>query len=244
VKLFAAVQNVDVHFHILQNKTKSRVKQEMVTEEGRQKVEKEQVRKGYEVEPGTFVIVEPRELQQLQPKDDRLINIARFVPPGALGNAWYERPYYLGPDGDVEQYFALAEALENRKLVGIARWSMRGKSYVGAVRTEEGYLTLIKLRYAEEILSTDDLPAPGGRALEQKELKMAEELMAALKGKFEPGDFRDEYRKRVTEFVQAKASGKHPRLPQIRERRVEGSLDQQLAKSLIAMKSRRERKVA
>jgi DNA end-binding protein Ku len=243
IKMYAAVQDRDIHFHVLQSTTKSRVKQEMVSED-REQVEKAEIRKGYEVEPGTFVIVEASELQKLKPKESRLINMLRFVSATQLGNEWYERPYYLGPDGDVGSYFALAEALEKRNVVGIARWSMRGKSYVGAVRVEDGYLMMMKLRYSDEVLSADELPAPAGRLLEHKELRMAEELIGALEGHFEPREFRDEYRERLTEFIEAKAKGKHPRLPQIRERRTGGSLDQQLAKSLAAMKRGREKKVA
>jgi DNA end-binding protein Ku len=121
---------------------------------------------------------------------------------------------------------------------------MRGKSYVGALSVENGYLMLIKLRYAEEVLSPEDLPAPSGRPLEAKELHMAEELIGALESKFDPREFRDEYRDRLASFIQAKAKGKHPRLPEISERRATGSLDQQLAKSLAAMKHGREKKVA
>jgi len=241
--MYAAVQDRDVHFHVLQNKTKVRVKQEMVTEE-REQVEKAQIQKGYEIEPGTFVIVEPSELQQLKPKESRTVDMLRFVPLSQLGNEWYERPYYLGPDGETEKYFALAEALEKRNVAGIARWSMRGKAYVGALRVEDGYLMLIKLRYSEEVLSADDLPAPAGRDLDQKELRMAEELVGALEGKFEPAEFRDEYRDRLRTFIEAKAAGKHPRLPQIKERQTGGSLNEQLAKSLAAMKRGREKKVA
>jgi len=243
VKLYAAVQERDVHFDVLQNRTKSRVKQQIVTEE-KKPVEKEAVRKGYEIEPGTFVIVEPQELQKLKPKESRLVSFPRFVSASAVGNEWYERPYWLGPDADTEKYFALAEALEKRNVLGIARWTMRGKSYVGALRVEEGYLALIKLRYAEEVLSARELPAPAGRALEPKELRMAEELIGALEGKFDATEFRDEYRDRLASFIQAKAKGKHPRLAEIKERRTDGSLDQQLAKSLAAMKRGREKKVA
>src|SRR5262249_51653292 len=163
--------------------------------------------------------------------ESRTIDMLRFVPKSQLGNEWYERPYYLGPDGDTEHYFALAEALEKRNVVGIARWSMRGRSYVGALSAENGYLMLIKLRYAEEVLPAEDLPAPSGRPLEAKELHMAEELIGAWEGKFDPREFRDEYRDRLASFIQAKAKGKHPRLPEISERRTSGSLDRQLAKS-------------
>src|SRR5437867_201326 len=87
VKVYAAVQDRDVRFHVLQNRTKSRVKQQIVTEDKKQ-VEKEEIRKGYEVEPGTFVIVENGELQKLKPKESRAIDFPRFVPISALGNEW------------------------------------------------------------------------------------------------------------------------------------------------------------
>ena len=235
VKLYAAVQERDVRFHVLQNRTKSRVTQQIVTEE-KQPVEKEEVRKGYEIEPGTFVIVESEELQKLKPKESRVVSFPRFVPASAVGNEWYERSYWVGPDGDADKYFTLAEALEKRNTLGIARWTMRGKSYVGALRVEDGYLALIKLRYAEEVLSARELPAPAGRALEPKELRMAEELIGALEGKFDLNEFRDEYRERVMKFIEAKAKGKRPKLAVVKERRSAGSLEQQLAKSLAAMK--------
>jgi DNA end-binding protein Ku len=245
VKLYAAVEDRDVHFHVLQSKTKARVKQQMVTDD-QQPLAKEAIRKGYEVAPGTFVILDEEELQGLKPKESRTIHFSRFVPPAALGNEWYERPYYLGPDGDEGTYFALAEALRKKDLIGIARWTMRGKSYVGALRAEGDYIALIKLRYTEEVLSARELPAPGGRALDQKELRMAEELVGALEGSFDPKEFHDEYRKRLQEFLEAKAKGKHPRLPVIKERTIAAPLDQQLAKSLAALKPRqkKERKVA
>jgi DNA end-binding protein Ku len=243
VKLYSGVEDRKIHFHILQSKTKERVKQRIVSEENAT-VEKQEIRKGYEIQPGTFVVLEPAELDALKPKESRVIHFPRFVPVDALGIEWYERPYYLGPDGQPEDYFALADALNKQQVLGIARWAMRGKSYVGALRTVGDYLVLVKLRYSEEVLSARDLPAPSGRDLSEKELKMAEELVNALEGKFEPAEFRDEYRERLAEFLQAKAKGKHPRLPQIKERHAAASLDQQLAKSLAAMRRGKEKKVA
>jgi DNA end-binding protein Ku len=243
VKLYAAIHEHDIRFHILQGATKSRVKQKIVTEEHRA-VEKEDIRKGYEIEPGRFVIVEPKEIEQLKPKESRIVSFPRFVPISELPNEWYERPYYVGPDGDTQNYFALAEALDKRRELGIARWSMRGKSYVGALRVHDEYLTLIKLRYAEEVRSLSELEAPVGRQLDQKELHMAEQLVQALEGDFKPEEFRDEYRDRLAEFIEAKAKGKRPRLPKIAARRTRGSLEQQLAKSLAAMKRGKGKKVA
>lgn len=246
VKLYAAIQDRKVRFHVLQNRTKSRVSQHMVRETG-EAVARENLQKGYEVEPGTFVVLEDQELERLKPEESRDILAKRFVPPSELSNEWFERAYYLGPDDDVSKYDALVSALERSGETGVVRWTMRGKAYVGALTTYKGYLLLIKLRYVEEVLATRELPAPAGPALDAKELRMAQELISALEGTFEPQQFKDEYRQRVLEFVEAKARGKAPALPAIKERTVAASLDDQLARSLAAIKSpkgRRENKIA
>jgi DNA end-binding protein Ku len=166
------------------------------------------------------------------------------VPPSAISSEWYERPYYLGPDGDEEKYFALAEAIRNRQVTGIARWVMRGKEYVGAVLTYGDYIVLIRLRYAEEVLSRRELPAPSGRPLDTKELRMAEELVSALEGEFKPEEFHDEYRDRVMKFLEAKAKGRRPRLAAVKTRKTTGSVGDQLARSLAALKRGKGKKVA
>ena len=243
VKLYAAVEDRKVHFHVTQEPTHSRVRQRMVRETG-EEVVSENIRKGYEIEPGTFVVVEGEELERLTPPESRNLEATRFVPPQAISSEWYERPYYLGPDHDDQNYFALVEALQKSNLVGIVRWVMRGKEYVGALCAEAEYLLLIKMRYAEEVLTTRGLAAPSGAALNPKELAMAKELVSALEGKFEPAEFHDDYRERVLNFVEAKAKGKHPRLPVVKERVTGASLDDQLTKSLAALKRGREKRVA
>src|ERR1051326_5917482 len=107
VKLYSAVQDRSIHFHILDKKTKSRVKQHMINPDTGEQVAAGAVRKGYEVERGVFVYVDDEELAALEPKASRDIEITRFVPVGHLSHVWYERPYYLGPDGDHADYFAL-----------------------------------------------------------------------------------------------------------------------------------------
>ena len=215
----------------------------MVQETG-EEVARENLRKGYEVEPGTFVVLEDEELERLQPEESRDILVKRFVPPSEISNEWFERAYYLGPDDDASKYFAAVSALEPSGETGVVRWAMRGKAYIGALTTYKGYLLLTKLRYAQEILSTRELPAPTGPPLDPKEFRMAQELVSALEGTFEPRQFKDEYRERLLEFVEAKARGKRPVLPVIKERKVAASLDDQLAHSLAAIKRGREKKIA
>ena len=244
VKLYSAAQDKSVHFHILEAKTKTRVKQHMVNQETGEEVRPQDIRKAYEVERGTFILLDDEELSKLEPKASRDIEITRFVPAGHISHLWYDRPYFLGPDGNSESYFAFAEALRAQNKEGVARWVMRKKSYVGALRINGDYLALITLHHAEEVLSARDLPAPHARGLTSKELKMAEQLVAALEGEFNPEDFRDEYRDRILHFIKAKAKGKKIKLPAAQEKRPAASLAGELAKSLESLKRHKERKVA
>lgn len=236
VKLFSAVVDRTVHFHILDEKHLMRVKQHMVSPDSGDEVASEEIQKGYEIEPGRFVIVTQEELAALEPEPSREIEIAEFVPPAAISQQWYERPYYLAPEGDTKAYFALAEALQNRDREGVAHWVMRKKYYVGALRSEGDYLVLVTLRNAEEVISAKDLPKPAGRAPTQKELNMAKQLIGMLEDEFKPSDYKDEYRERVMEFIEKKAKGKAPRLRAVKAKRKTSSLDSVLEKSLQRLK--------
>ena len=242
VKLYSAVIDRTVHFHILDEKHLMRVKQHMVSPDSGDEVATEEIQKGYEIEPGRFVVVTNEELEQLEPEPSREIEIAEFVPPEAISQQWYERPYYLAPDGDEKAYFALVEALKSRNREGIAHWVMRKKHYVGALRAEGDYLVLVTLRNAEEVISAKDLPKPAGRAPTQKELNMAKQLIGMLEDEFNAADYKDEYRERVMEFIEKKAKGKAPRLHAVKTRRKPSSLDSVLEKSLQAL--RKEKRAA
>jgi DNA end-binding protein Ku len=242
VKLYSAVVDRTVHFHILDDKHLMRVKQHMVSPDSGDEVATEEIQKGYEIEPGRFVVVTDEELAKLEPKASREIEITEFVPPEAISQQWYERPYYLGPDGDEKSYFALAEALTNREREGVAHWVMRKKNYLGALRAEGDYLLLVTLRNAAEVISAKDLPRPAGRAPTAKELNMAKQLVGMLEDEFNPADYKDEYRERVMEFIEKKAKGKAPRLRAVKAKRKPSSLDSVLEKSLRAL--RKEKRAA
>ena len=236
VKLYSGVVDRTVRFHILDDQHLMRVKQHMVQPDSGDEVANEEIQKGYEIEPGKFVILTEKDLADLEPKPSRDIEITEFVPPEAISQQWYERPYYLAPDGDEKAYFALAEALQKTGREGIAHWVMRNKPYVGALRAEGDYLILFTQRNAEEVISARDLPKPAGRPPTQKELNMAKQLVGLLEGDFNPADYKDEYRKRVMEFIEKKAKGKAPRLHAVKTKRKPSSLDSVLEKSLQALK--------
>ncbi len=239
VKLYSAVQEQrSIHFRLLHKTDHAPVKQQLVSAETDEVVEYAEVRKSFPLTRGRMVLLEKEELEALEPEDSRDIEITRFVNPSELDHRLYERPYYLGPDGNTKAYFAVVAALERKKKEGIARWVMRDKEYVGSLRAENGYLMLITLRHADEIIAADALKPPGGTQLQQREVKMAEQLIEALHGPFDPTKYRDQYRARVLDLVETKAAGRKPKVVAFRaKKQKEEKLADALEASLAGMKT-------
>jgi DNA end-binding protein Ku len=238
VKLYSAVQDRSVHFHILEAKTKQPVKQIMVDPDSGEQVPKEEIQRGVEIDPGTFVILNEEDQKAFEPEPGRDIQVSSFIPNDKINDQWYERPYYLGPDGeDATAYFELAQALGENEREGVASWVMRNKKYVGALRATGGYLMLVTLRHAEEVMSAQELPKPGGRPLDDREVKMAQQLVSVLEAPFQPEDFRDEYRDRVMQFIEAKAKGRSPKLTVVKKKQSTTSLLDALSASLQKAKT-------
>lgn len=247
VKLHAAVEDTDVHFHLLHAGDGVRVQQRIVNPATGEVVPHDQIRKGYAFGNGVFVMLDPSEVEALAPKPSRDIEVETFVPEGAIPAAWFERPYHLSPDGDADAYFALAAALAKTQRQGIAHWTMRGKRYVGALRAQGDHLALVALRDREEVLEAPELAAPKLRAPNQKELALAEQLVSALEGEFDPAAWKSEHRERVQTFVDQKARGKQPRGKPPRKREsAPASLERALSASLKQARngSAREKKSA
>lgn len=239
VKLYSAVEDRTVHFRLLHEKDLVPVKQKMIHPETDEEVAWEDVRRGYEVEKGVFVVLNEEELAELEPEPSRDIEVISFVEPELLDHRWYERPYFLGPDDSDQSYRALHDALSKEGKEGLVRWTMRKKAYVGALRIENGGLVLVSLRHAGQVVSTEELPQPAGRALDKKERTMAKSLVDALSEEFDPGDWKDQYRKRVMELIETKAAGGEVKLKKFKPRKTEDdSLSDALEASLSALKKK------
>jgi len=239
VKLYSAVQDRKVHFRLLHASDLSPVHQRIVRKTDGTEVPKEERRKAFPIEGDEAVILQPDELDKLAPETSRDIELCRFVPAGVVSDQWYDRPYYLGPDEDDDSYFALAEAIGRKKVVGVARWVMRKKRYVGALQAAGPYLMMITLRRADQVLSVsagDTTAKP-----DEKELKLAEQLVAFIEADFDPAQWHDEYRERVQKLIEAKLAGKPLKIAAPKRKKAEGGLADQLRQSIAAAG---ERKVA
>jgi len=218
VKLFSAVSSQDVRFHQLRKADSSRIRQKRVSAADGEEVPYDEIVKGYEIGPDQYVIVDPEELAALDPKATQSIDIEEFVDLDQIDPIYYEHPYYLVPDKRAEKAYALlTEAMARTNKVAIAKFVMRTKQYLAALRpaapTGDGrsVLVLSTMLYADEVVPASQLEAlPSGddELVTDRELKMAESLIDSLTvEQFEPGKFHDTYRERVLELIEAKAAG-------------------------------------
>lgn len=234
VGLFAAVQDSAIHFRLLHAADHAPVKQQMVDPLRDRVVDADEIQRGLEVDRGVYVILTEDERAALAPEPSREITVEQVVDAAAIDLRWFLRPYYLAPDGDVDGYFALAEALAERDAFAIVRWVMRGKRYQGALFSREGYLVLATLRHAEEVVELPAVrPAPG-RDPDEKELGLARQLIGALEGELDLDDYRDEYRERLVELVESKAAGRPVKMPEAPAPEAGGSLLEALEASVRA----------
>lgn len=240
VKLYSAVTDKSIHFRLLHKTDHQPVKQQMINSETDEPVEFAAAKKAYPLSRSAMVVLEQEELAEILPEASRDIEVSRFVKPEDIDHRWYDRAYYLGPDNSSAAYFALAQALEKKGREGVAQWVMRGKNYIGSLRADDGYLMLIVLRHADEVIDAEELRPPEGRALDKREIAMAEQLIEALSGEFDPKEFRDDYRDRVMELIELKSKGRKPKVTKFRPKAVkDDSLDDVLAASLAGLGKKR-----
>jgi DNA end-binding protein Ku len=211
VKLFSAVSSKDVRFHQLERSTGARIRQRRVSSATGEEVPYEEIVKGYELGPDRYVAIDPAELDALDPKATKTIDIEDFVDLDMIDPIYYERPYYLVPDrGGSKAYKLLLEAMRETNKVAIARMVLRTKQYLAALRPRDNALVLETMLFNDEVVpleELDDLPTDDDVEVSERELKMARQLIDSLASDFEPDRYHDEYREKVLELIEQKASG-------------------------------------
>jgi DNA end-binding protein Ku len=209
VKLHAAVREERIQFHLLHRRDQVKLRQQMICAYEKQPVPAEEQSKGFEVEDGKYIIVDPEELEQAAPESGRMIEVREFVKTGQIDPMFLDRVYYLEPDIAGIQgkgYNALVKALKEMDVAGICTWTMRKRSYFGALQASGKILRLNTLRYADEVipaasLGLQDVP------LSEKELKIGSELINQLTAPFEPRKFENEHQKKLQDMIEKKARG-------------------------------------
>ncbi|MGH9075695.1 MAG: Ku protein, partial [Acidimicrobiales bacterium] len=210
VKLFTAVRRQDIRFHQLHAKDGVRIQQRRVCPEDGQEVPWEELVRGYEVSPGQHVVIEPDELEGLDPEASHAVDVLDFVALDQIDPLYFDTSYYLVPDpGGAKAYRLLLDAMTQAGKVGIGKVVLRTKEYLCAVRPLGDALVLTTMNFADEVLPREELgglPGPDVKAAE-RELRMADQLIESLSTDFDPTRYEDTHRQAVLRLIEAKVAG-------------------------------------
>ena len=212
VKAFTAVRDHDVHFHQLDKKTGSRMRHRKVAEDSGKELEAGDVQMGFEISKGRYVTFNKEELNELRPASTRFIEVNEFVALDDIDPIYYERTYWLGPNGEagVKAYQLLLAAMEERERVAIGTVVMRNKQYLAAVRPLDGALAMSTMRFADEIVprsAVDGVPSRRAKP-DPKTLRMAAQLIDGLSAEWDPKQYHDTYVEELRKRIKAKEAGK------------------------------------
>lgn len=222
VRLYSAVRQQDVHFHQLEKGSNARIKYKRVSEKSGREVPYEKIVKGYELEKGRYVVIDPEELEALDPETTSTIDVTDFVSLDEIDPIYYEHTYYLVPGkGGDHAYRLLHEAMSDTQRVAIGKVVMRQKEYLAAIRPLDVALALNTMLFADEVVPLDGIEGVPSRRTKvaPAELKMAKQLIESLTGEFDPQKYRDDYRGRVENLIGRKAKGESVEVVETPERR-------------------------
>jgi len=217
VKLFHAVRRQSVSFNQLDERNMARIRYRKVNAESGEEVGDDHIVKGYEISKGRYVLVDPDDLEAFMPVATKSVDLEEFVDLADIDPVYFDTAYHLAPDGPPKPYVLLARAMEASGKVAIGRFVMRNKQYTAAIRAEDGRLVMSTLSYADEVIDPADIDELKGlEAVEvtDREVAMAEALVASLEADFEPEKYRDEYREEVMALIQMKADGQEFEVPE------------------------------
>ncbi|MGZ4305116.1 MAG: non-homologous end joining protein Ku [Solirubrobacteraceae bacterium] len=240
VKLYSATSPKTVRFHQISGKTGARIRQKRVDPTTDEEVAYEDIVKGYEVTPDHYVLITNEELDALDPKATRTIDIEEFVDLADIDPIYYDHSYYLAPAaGGAKAYRLLVDAMRESGKVGIGRVVLRSKQQLCALRPTGEALTLSTMLFGDEVLSPDrldELDSVSEAEASERELTMAQQLIDSLSSDFEPDKYHDEYRERVLNLIERKAAGEEIAIePQAKEPAAAPDLMAALEASLAAV---------
>src|SRR2546427_5704144 len=208
VQMYSAIAEHKLHFRLVHERDESPIGYQKVCKLEDKPVPDDEVVKAFEFEPGEYVFMGDEDFEAARVEGYKTIEITDFVPYEQIDPIYFARTYYLGPgDGGEKVYSLLLRAMEHSGLAGIAKFVMRDRQNLGALRVRDGVIVLEQMHFADEIRPLDEIK-PHKAAVSKKELAMAEQLIDNFAGDFEPKKYKDTYRDALCEIIRAKRAGK------------------------------------
>ena len=217
VKLMSATRDLGVHFNQLHEKDNARIEVRRVCSAENEEVPWEEVARGYELDNGDVVLLTDEELEAADPKKTRTIDIEAFVDIDEIDPVYYDHPYFLVPDSNeaaVRAYHLLRAVMERSGRVAIARFVLRTKEYLVAVRPRGNAISLTTMRLHDEVRSADEVGIDKLPKAKKAEVDQAVTLIKTLQRDFDPTAYDDEHRKRLLAIIQKKRKGQEIEIPE------------------------------
>ncbi|MFC7371766.1 Ku protein [Fictibacillus iocasae] len=239
VKLFAATESKDIKMRYLHETCHNPISYEKMCPVCEKEVEQDDIVKGYEYEPGKFVIVEKNELDELASLKGKAIEIIDFVSLEEIDPIYFNRSYFVGPGENGAKSFALLKkAMQDTGKIGLAKFTLRSKEHLAAVRVYEKGLVLETIFYPDEVRNIDHVPGLNEEIdLNEKEVEMAKQLVEQLTSPFEPEKYHDEYRTSLMDLIHSKISGDEIKVAREKEKTNVVDLMEALQASIDASKT-------
>jgi DNA end-binding protein Ku len=210
VSLFSGLKrDEDIHFHLLRKGDQSRIRNKRVAEADNEEVAWSDIVKGYEYEKGKYVTMTEDEMDEVELKSTRMIDIASFVDLADIDPVYFSAPYLVQAEkGGEKAYHLLADVLDKTKTAAIAKVVLRGgREHLVAVMARDGRLVADMLYFNQELQPTSLVSAPEVK-IQDRERDIARKLVESMKTRWDPSAFKDEYEKALKQLIARKLSGK------------------------------------
>ncbi|WP_392538438.1 Ku protein [Legionella sp. 227] len=206
ISLISTEEKNEIHFHLLNSKTQTRVRYQRVDEESGKEVPWNEIVKGYEYDKGNYIIVNEEAFEKASPELFKTIDIEEFVDMKDIDSLFFTKPYYLIPEGkNKKAYVLLREALKKTNKVGVAKTILRTKEYLSIILPHEHTLLLYLIHFKDELRSEEDLNVPKENIktykISDKEIKMAVDLINDMSATWEPEKYHNEYRETMQKWL-------------------------------------------
>lgn len=212
IRLYTAARERKLSFHFLHKDDLCPIKYVKICKTTGEEIPYEEIIRGYEYEKGNFVVLENSDFEKADVKKTHMIEVVQFVDAKEIDTIYFDKPYYLEPQKSSQKAYALLrEALNKTGKVGVAKFVLRTREYVGIVKAKNDLIILNQMRYGDEIVDPKDLIAPVAEMIQKKELDMAIKLIEQLSETFNPKLFKDTYTQALEKIIEVKAKGKVPK---------------------------------
>lgn len=238
VNLYSAVSDDRIHFSMLHEKDGAHIRYKRVSQKTGKEVPWDEIVKGYEVSKGEYVTFTHDELDELDVKTMRVIDIDTFVELDDIDPIYYDTTYYVAPgEGGEKAYQLLVRALREQSRVGIAKFAMREKEHLCALRVKDDMFVLETMHWPAEIRDPDIEGLDRRAQIREREVEMAMNLVDQLTGPFEPERYRNTFEQHLKKAAQAKLKGKEiTRTPEAEDAEPVSDLMELLRQSLEGSK--------